>query len=209
MLIGIDFDNTVAGYDRLFAGLAEELGLLESSVDNKRAVRDALRAKGEAGERQWRRLQALAYGRRMAEAELITGVDDFLDRCRASGTPVYIISHKTRRSPVDETATDLCAAALQWMENKGFFTEAGLGLTREQVYFEPTRQAKVARISALGCSHFIDDLPEVFQEPGFPSDAEAILFAPRQGPTIEQGGWTRFGDWYGISDYVFSGGARA
>ncbi len=209
MLIGIDFDNTVAGYDRLFTASAEELGLLESCATSKQGVRDALRAKGEAGEGQWQRLQALVYGQRMAEAELIKGVDVFLERCRAAHIPVRIVSHKTRHSPVDETGTDHCAVALRWMENKGFFTESGLGLRPEQVYFEPTRQAKVARISTLGCSHFIDDLPEVFEEPGFPSDVKAILFAPQQDSTSEQGGWIRFRDWDGISDYVFASRAHA
>lgn len=207
MLIGIDFDNTVAGYDRLFAGLATELGLLDAPPASKRAVRDALRAKGDAGEREWQRLQALAYGQRMAEAELIAGVNEFLGRCRAAGIPVCIVSHKTRRSPVDDSGTDLCGAALSWMEEKGFFAATGLGLAREQVYFEPTRQAKVARILALGCTHFIDDLPEVFGEPDFPDAAEAILFDPSQAAA--GGAWMRFADWYGISDHVFARAARA
>ena len=32
------------------------------------------------------------------------------------------------------------------------------------------------RIRALGCTHFIDDLEEVFLEPSFPSDVHKILF---------------------------------
>ena len=48
--IGIDFDNTIACYDRLFAGLAAEIGVVAKA---KQAVRDAVRMLPE-GETRWR-----------------------------------------------------------------------------------------------------------------------------------------------------------
>lgn len=203
MRIGVDFDNTIAGYDRLFARLAVEEGLLPASPGGgKRAVRDGLRAR-PGGEAAWQRLQGLAYGARMAEAELIAGAAGFLERCRRAGVPVHVVSHKTRHSAFDPQRVDLRRAALGWMEAHGFFRPDGLGLDREQVFFEETRAAKIARIRALGCSHFIDDLEEVFAEPSFPRDVAAILYDPGgQAANGNGGAYRSFADWRQITEHV-------
>jgi len=54
---------------------------------------------------------------------------------------------------------------------------AGIGLSRSDVFWELTRAAKLGRIAERGCTHFIDDLPEVLSEPAFPK-VERILFDP-------------------------------
>lgn len=179
MLIGIDFDNTIAGYDRVFRNLALDAGLVEPGFSGgKVAVRAALRALPD-GEIQWQGLQGQAYGARMADAELIDGVARFLSRCRAQGVPVVIVSHKTEYGHHDPARVSLRQAALRWMEAEGFFSPQGFGLARGAVHFESTRPEKVARIAALGCTHFIDDLPEVFNEPGYPQQAQAFLLSEK------------------------------
>ena len=47
----------------------------------------------------------------------------------------------------------------------------------ERVFFENSRAAKLARIGAVGCTHFIDDLEEMFRDPDFPARVSPILFA--------------------------------
>jgi hypothetical protein len=207
MLIGIDFDNTIAGYDRLFARLAVEYGLLERApAGGKRAVRDAIRARDRNGDVSWQRLQAIAYGKHMVDAEMIAGVADFLAACRTRNVPIRIVSPKTRHAAYDPDRVDLRLAAINWMQGKGFFDAAGFGLTPAQVFFEATRHDKVERIRALGCTHFIDDLEEVFAEPGFPSEVRAILFDPT-GTTLPQAGnCMPLGAWDEITEYVL--GAR-
>ena len=77
-------------------------------------------------------------------------------------------SHKTQfgeRGP----AVDLRAAAHHWLATHSISLD---------VYFEPTRAEKLARICALGCSIFIDDLVEVLADPAFPPGVERILFDP-------------------------------
>jgi hypothetical protein len=207
MLIGIDFDNTIAGYDRLFARLAVEFGLLERApAGGKRAVRDAIRARSAGGDVAWQRLQAIVYGRRMVEAEMIAGVADFLVACRARDVPVRIVSHKTRHAAYDPDRVDLRLAAINWMQCKGFFDEAGFGLAPGQVFFEATRRAKVQRIRELGCTHFIDDLEEVFAEPDFPSEVRAILFDPSGSIAPQRGNCMPLGAWGEITEYLL--GAR-
>jgi hypothetical protein len=68
MLIGIDFDNTIVRYDRLFHHVALEKGLIPASVPaSKGDVRDYLRSIG--GEQDWIELQGIVYGVRMHEAD--------------------------------------------------------------------------------------------------------------------------------------------
>jgi len=212
MRIGVDFDNTIAGYDRLFEALAAESGLLApcalttGAIRGKTAVRDAVRLLPD-GENHWQRLQALAYGPRISGAELLPGVAEFFRRCRDADLPVVVVSHKTQFARGGDGVTDLRGCALAFLRQHGFFdtSGAGLGLAETQVFFEPTRREKVARIRELGCTHFIDDLPEVFAHEDFPPDVERLLLAPLP-PTPEATGDAlvrRFVDWRSIMGYVF------
>lgn len=212
MRIGIDFDNTIAGYDNLFARLVRENVLFDEAVPNsKREIRDALRQRGESGELDWQRLQALAYGPRMDEAELIEGVYPFLAECRRQGHRVFIISHKTRYARMDPDKTDMRQAALRWMTVRGFFEEKGLvGLNRDQIFFEDNRQAKIGCVRRLKCNVFIDDLEEVFKESTFPRNTEAILYLPIQselnGRRPPPGSYLIFSNWADIQSHVLGAG---
>lgn len=178
MLIGIDFDNTIAGYDSVFVKAAKAEGFLaDSPAKTKSEVREALRMR-PGGEEVWMRLQGRVYGAHMKEAELINGVRAFLMRCRSKSIPVYIVSHKTELGHFDPDRVKLREAARDWMQSNGFFDPHGLGMSPDDVFFEATREEKVARIGALGCTHFVDDLEEVFREPGFPTKTKQYLFAP-------------------------------
>lgn len=72
---------------------------------------------------------------------------------------------------------------MNWMEIRDFFNTNGLGLPRENVYFENTRQDKLNRISILNCTYFVDDLEETFLESSFPAKTNRYLYSP-QGTTI-------------------------
>lgn len=217
MCIGVDFDNTIAGYDRLFETLAAESGLLppgalsSGAIRGKTAVRDAVRLLPD-GEDHWQRMQALAYGPRISEAELLPGVAEFFRRCRNAGLQVVVVSHKTEFARGGDGVTNLRGCALGFLRQHGFFdtSEAGLGLAEAQVFFEPTRHDKVARIRALGCTRFIDDLPEVFAHENFPPGVERLLLAPQPPAPAAPGGALvrRFVDWQGIMEYVFGHAAQ-
>jgi hypothetical protein len=175
MLIGIDFDNTLVSYDRLFHRLATEQGLLPDGFPvHKVLVRDHLRATGR--EPLWTAMQGVAYGPRMQEAEPYPGARRALSRLSQAGHQLRIISHKTRH-PIAGPEYDLHAAARHWLEARGFWNpDTGLG--RENVFFEQTKDAKWSRIAIEGCAVFIDDLPEILQAPSFPAGVRKILFDP-------------------------------
>ena len=177
MRIGLDFDNTIAGYDSVFLGAARAQGLLDDAFcGGKRDVRDAIRLLPD-GEMKWQQLQGKVYGSLMAHAEMIDGVAEFLTACRDLHLPVVVVSHKTEFGHYDPDKVNLRDAARSWMNENGFFSETGFGIPAENIYFEDDRDKKIARIYEIGCSHFVDDLEEVFLDPSFPEDIEAILFA--------------------------------
>jgi hypothetical protein len=174
--LGIDFDNTLIAYDRVFRDEARAGGLLPAGFrGNKRAVRDAVRRLPD-GEIAWQRLQGYAYGRGIGAAALFAGVDGFLRRCRAAGHTVFVVSHKTEYANYDPARVNLRAAALGWMEARGFFDPRKYAIARANVFFEGTRADKLARIAALGCTHFVDDLVEVLTDRAFPAGVERVLF---------------------------------
>ena len=199
MLIGVDFDNTIVCYDRVFHRVALEKGLIPAGLPvHKRAVRDHLRATGR--EDAWTEMQGYVYGARMQDAVAFDGVCECLFQWLHRGIGVHIISHKTR-TPYLGTPYDLHAAAYAWMEQQGFFDPARIGLPRANVCFETTKAAKLDRIAAVGCTHFIDDLPELLNEIRSPVGVRRLLFDPT-GEHTQQGVYERVSSWHEINRFI-------
>ena len=178
-VIGIDFDNTIACYDRVFHATAMRHGLIDADTRMaKSPIRDAIRQHPD-GELHWQRLQAEVYGPLMPQAQLLEGVLAFLQRCRRNDFPVYVVSHKSEFARRDETQTNLRHAARSWMQERQLLDLDTTGLDAQRVFFEGTRSDKVMRIRQLACTHFIDDLPEVLLAPDFPPQVTRILLSAR------------------------------
>ena len=167
MLIGIDFDNTLACYDGLFHRLATERDLIGADHPiNKTAIRDHLRATGR--EDAWTELQGIAYGPRITDAAPFPGAVAFIAEATRRGIPLRIVSHKTR-TPFRGEPHDLHAACRRFLDHHGISPAL---IPAGQVFLEPTMADKIQRIRALRCTHFIDDLPEFLAEPTFPDIAK-------------------------------------
>jgi hypothetical protein len=202
MRIGIDFDNTIVCYDGVFHRAAMERGMIPSDLPgSKIAVRDFLNRSGRQD--AFTELQGYVYGTRMGLAALYPRVRDFVSAAHRAGHRLFIVSHKTKH-PLSGPRHDLHAAAF------GFLREQGLAGTDAilpgDIYLEPEREAKLARIADLDCQVFIDDLPEVLAAPGFPASVRAILFDPEG---IAQGGFESYRDWAGIAGAVLGSGMEA
>lgn len=198
MHIGLDFDNTVVTYDRLFHRAALERGLIAAGVpQRKREVRDAIRLL-PGGEAAWTELQGVVYGRRMPEAEPAPGVEAFLSVCSAAGVRVSIISHKTEFPAIGERVS-LRDAARAWLAAHGLVDRHGIDPA--DVLFLGTIAEKLAAIAERACTHFVDDLVEVLGHPAFPPGVERILYAPpgREVPV----GVRAFESWEGIRGHLF------
>ncbi len=201
MRIGIDFDNTIAGYDRVFRAAAADMGMIsEDFTGGKREIRDAIRLLDD-GENKWQRLQGRVYGKLMAEADLIDGVGRFLETCRDRGAIVFVVSHKTEYANHDPDRVNLRRAAQRWMQDRGFFDSGGFAISPANVHFEATRADKLRRIRALACTHFVDDLEEVLGDDDFPAGVRRILFGRADaGPGAP---YETFADWGSIRKALF------
>ncbi len=203
LIVGVDFDNTLVSYDELIYEAALERCLIEPNIEKtKRSVRDCIRQQKDGrGEIEWQRLQALVYGPEMARARPVAGALECLAQLRSRNIPIFVVSHKTEFANYDETQTSLRGAALGWMTDHRFFEVDGLGLDPDRVFFADTREMKIQRIQKLGCTHFIDDLEEVFLEASFPPNVRRILFTQTE-PNDPIADVVVLASWEAISDYL-------
>ncbi len=178
MRIGIDFDNTIICYDRVFRHLALQQNLIPANFSGtKTALRDAIRE--SHGDIKWQHLQGKAYGLEINHAEIFAGFKDFISACNANpNIELFIVSHKTEFGHFDETRTSLRTAAREWLRQQNFFGSDAPYIKEQHLFFETTRDEKIARIAALNCTHFIDDLVEVLDSPLFPTSIKRFLFQP-------------------------------
>ena len=197
--IGLDFDNTIAGYDHLFQQIASLKGWINDPKSfSKQQVRDAVRLL-ESGEERWQILQAEVYGPRMSDAYLTNGFEEFLLRCHQRGADLCVISHKTQHAKFGSKDINLRNAALRWMNDQGLITRQGPGLHPEAIYFAETRKEKIAIISNRKCSYFVDDLIEVLMDADFPTQTIPIHFSPGDNqksiwPSPSYKNWQEVGD---------------
>ncbi len=146
MILGVDLDNTLIIYDELLAALAAERGLVAAGdARGKRQIRDMVRQLPD-GEIHWQKLQAAAYGPRIAEARVAAGFRGFLAAAKAAGAKVFAVSHKTELAGYDETSTNLRQAVLDWMAANRLYQSAGKGPRLDGICFGATRQEKIEHI---------------------------------------------------------------
>jgi hypothetical protein len=197
--LGIDLDNTIIDYTRAFAEAAVAAGVDGTlRAGGKTALRDDLRAR-PGGEDIWQRVQALAYGPLIGRAEPFPGVERFFARARERGAALTIVSHKSEFAAAAPAGPNLRECANAWLDARGLVLDG-----EPAVFFEPTRGAKCARIAELGLSHFIDDLVEVFEDPGFPSACARWMFAPDGAPAAVAADRV-FRSWPELADAAFDG----
>lgn len=183
--IGIDFDNTIICYDKVFAAVALQRGLVPEGWEGlKTDLRDHLRSSA-GGELAWQGLQGFVYGKGIGGAEIYPGVREFLVACKRAGSKVCIVSHKTRFGHQDPDRTDLRDAARGWLRGAGLIDASDAALAVDDVYFEHTLAAKVERLASLKLDVFIDDLVDVFEQPHFPKTTRSILFTRSEPPHPE------------------------
>lgn len=205
MVVGVDFDNTIVCCDGVFHRAAREQSLIPGNIAvNKTNVRDYLRQVGK--EAVWTELQGLVYGDYIKYAPAFPGVKEFFWYCKKEGIRFYIISHKTH-SPYGGCVYDLHESANKWLKAQGFY-DSNIGLTAGNIYFELTKEDKINRIRQLGCTYFIDDLPEFLEEPDFPALTERILFDPNN-IYKNSGNFQRLSSWDDITKTFISERTKA
>jgi hypothetical protein len=176
MRIGIDFDNTIACYNGVFRAAALERGLIPAELGrDKNSVRDHLNGAGRNDD--FTELQGYIYGARMDLVAPYPGFAGFVAAARKAGHELFVVSHKTRH-PILGPKYDMHAAARGFLSARGLTGEGASQIDPSRVFFELTKEEKIARAAGLRCEIFIDDLPEILTMPGFPDGMLRILFDP-------------------------------
>jgi hypothetical protein len=207
--VGVDFDNTIVAYDQLFHRCAVERGLVPAETPARKSAVRAFLWCLPGGNTAWTELQAIVYGVRIAEAEPAPGVVDFLRQCEAQGVRVSVISHKLE-FPALGPRINLHQAARRWLQEHNLYAAGGGGLQPARVFFEASQEAKSARIIGQRCTHFVDDLLEMFRAPHFPAQVARLLYQPVGEPAGE--GIESFRSWEEIGRYfqtIVGDGRRA
>jgi len=175
MKVGVDFDNTIVSYDKVFHKVALEQSLIKKNLKiSKIAVREYLKNRGQNN--LWTELQGYVYGKRMLDANVFPGFVEFLDFASNNNIEVLIISHKTIY-PYLGTKYNLHDSARDFISK--FLTNKNRNLvSSKNIFFEQTQEKKAQRIDQQLCNFFIDDLPEIFELNDFPKNTKKILFDP-------------------------------
>ena len=174
-LLGLDFDNTLVQYDNLFHRLALEKGLISRTVaPDKLEIREYLRAIGR--DEEFTLLQGEVYGRQIHSAEASEGMFKALMELKNQGVKMALVSHKTKR-PYKGPNYDLHQSAWSWLDTNGLTNKRGLDWNEKNIFFEETKEAKIKRIIELGCTHYIDDLPEILEL--LPENIDRIYYCPK------------------------------
>ena len=200
-IVGIDFDNTIVIYDEVFHRYAIEcFGMPKSIPSDKPSIREYF-WNYNGGREDWIELQGIVYGTKMSEASIAPGFEAFLKKSLNYDVNICIISHKTEY-PARGPEVHLRKAAWKWLEDHNFFDQVVFGLTKDDVFFEVRRDKKLFRIASQRCAVFIDDLPEVFNEPAFPEGVLRVLYDPANRHNYSTG-IIKCSNWEEVADVVY------
>jgi hypothetical protein len=175
--IGIDFDNTIANYDRLFSAVAKKLKINLDKYPLKKELIKKEIFKNKNGLRIWQKLQGKVYGEFISGAKIFEGVRKFIVHCNIKKYELFIVSHKTRFGHYDKKKFSLRDEALQWMQSQNIIGKNLDNIKKENIFFFSTRKKKIQFIKKLKLNFFIDDLSEVLLDKNFPKNTKKILLS--------------------------------
>ena len=171
--IGIDFDNTIVNYDKLFGELALSKNLITKSISlKKESVKEYFVRNNR--EHLWTRLQGEVYGKQIFRAKPYKHFKKSISKFEGNLFKKYIISHKTKH-PILGKRFNLHKAALKWIELNDFYNDK-VNFKIQNIYFENTIKQKLKKIKTLKCNIFIDDMSIILEN--LPSKINRILFDP-------------------------------
>lgn len=168
---GFDLDNTLIDYSNAVQKYCSNEGLDEcKTLDSLRVL---LRESDNTG-RDWQLAQGWLYTDGLSYARPSQGALELCEFLRKSDFELLIVSHKTAHTPDFCGKKPLREIATRWIRDGDL---ASYFLDNKSIYYESTRSLKVERIQKLNLNYFVDDLVEVFQEPGYPQDVRSFLLS--------------------------------
>jgi len=171
---GFDLDNTIIDY-----GISVEKYCLNAKIPKQEKItnlRSYLR-KIDPSDLKWQEAQSWIYIDGLQYAKLNEGIEDLCVYLLSKNIGVFIVSHKTNKTQDRFGGRDLFSPAINWIQHsniKNFFD------INENIYFMPTRDAKIQKIVQLDLNWFVDDLLEVLLDKNFPPHTTKYLLADEE-----------------------------
>ena len=201
MRIGIDIDNTIICYDRVFAAVAISRGYSVHSNASKTEVKKWFHERDM--HQAFTHLQGEVYGKFIDLANLFDGVLAFIEFAKKSGCHLFLVSHKTRYPLVGEKV-DLHKSARNFLIDKNVISKSGVvGVPPNNVFFESTLNRKINRISTLNLDFFIDDLLQIFEHSDFPKTTNFVHFSQDLAKNVPNMKISTFPNWKLILGFLF------
>jgi hypothetical protein len=175
---GFDLDNTIIDY-----GISVEKYCLNAKIPKQEKItnlRSYLR-RIDPSDLKWQEAQSWIYIDGLQYAKLNEGLEDLCVYLLSKNIGVFIVSHKTNKTQDRFGGRDLFSPAVNWIQHsniKNFFD------INENIYFMPTRDAKIQKIEQLDLDWFVDDLLEVLLDKNFPPHTTKYLLADEEIPEL-------------------------
>jgi hypothetical protein len=175
---GFDLDNTIIDY-----GISVEKYCLSAKIPKQEKItnlRSYLR-RIDPSDLKWQEAQSWIYIDGLQYAKLNEGLEDLCAYLLSKNIGVFIVSHKTNKTQDRFGGRDLFSPAVNWIQHsniKNFFD------INENIYFMPTRDAKIQKIEQLDLDWFVDDLLEVLLDKNFPPHTTKYLLADEEIPEL-------------------------
>ena len=155
MRVGIDLDNTIINYSKVFLKICNKYNLKINKENPKVKLKTYLRK--NISERKWTETQGKVYGKEILNANIFQNFNSFIRFAKKNNIDITIISHKSKY-PILGKKINLHLKALQ------FFKKINLKLIKNQnIYFENSLKNKIEKIRECECDYFIDDLLDVLK----------------------------------------------
>jgi hypothetical protein len=171
---GFDLDNTIIDY-----GISVEKYCLNAKIPKQEKItslRSYLR-KIDPSDLKWQEAQSWIYVDGLQYAKLNEGIEDLCVYLLSKNISVFIVSHKTNKTQDRFGGRDLFSPVVNWIQYsdiKNFFN------INENIYFMPTRDAKIQKIEQLDLNWFVDDLLEVLLDKNFPPHTTKYLLSDEE-----------------------------
>ncbi|MDC0215854.1 hypothetical protein OAJ75_02025 [Candidatus Pelagibacter sp.] len=190
MILGVDFDNTLINYDKVFSEIAKKNNLINKTLKSKELVKKKVIFKH--GEDEWTRLQGQVYGKEILKAHRNKFIKESLDKINKIAK-IYLISHKTK-FPIIGKKINMHNSALVWLKKNNLYGKNKV-FNKENIFFERTLQDKVNKIKLLKCDIYIDDLTSVLDRLDF--EIIKILFNKKKI------GYNSINNWKKIKNFIY------
>ena len=175
---GFDLDNTIIDY-----GISVEKYCLNAKIPKQEKItslRSYLR-QIDPSDLKWQEAQSWIYIDGLQYAKLNKGIEDLCVYLLSKHISVFIVSHKTNKTQDRFGGHDLFSPVVNWIQYsniKNFFN------INENIYFMPTRDAKIRKIEQLDLNWFVDDLLEVLLDKNFPPHTTKYLLSDEENPKL-------------------------